>query len=127
MMLSGAVAAVYLVTALPVLAGQKFSEPNTGFDVEFPDGWRMGRSPNIPVPNLVGVLEAGADRALCVVTAQDVAASRGAVADVNRPPDALAHTVATYEPSEEERETVAAAAQKNAKPRTAAGKGAAQP
>jgi hypothetical protein len=51
----------------------------------------------------------------------------GAVADVNLPPETLAHTVATHEPGEETREAISAATQKFARARNAAGTGAAQP
>jgi hypothetical protein len=65
-----------LIAAFPVDAGQKTTEPESGFEVVFPDGWKTGRLTTITGPHIAGVLEQESGRAVCVFGVQDVALTK---------------------------------------------------
>jgi hypothetical protein len=64
--------AAALMAALPGNAAQKTTEPESGFEVSFPDGWKTGRLTTLPGPHIAGVLEQEGGRAVCVFGAEDV-------------------------------------------------------
>ena len=73
--------AMALMAALPAAAAQKTTEPNTGFEVVFPDGWNTGRLATIPGPHIAGVLTLESGRAVCVFGAENVAQTKGLTQD----------------------------------------------
>lgn len=70
-------AAFALAVIAPGLAAQKVTDQTTGFEVQFPDKWKIGKLSTMSVPHIAGAFEQDAERAVCIVSAQEMPNTKG--------------------------------------------------
>lgn len=68
---------IALAASAPAQAAQKVTEPVTGFEVTFPDGWKTGKLQTVTRPHVVGVFEQDAERAVCIFGADENPNTKG--------------------------------------------------
>jgi hypothetical protein len=64
--------------AYAAAATQPVTEPTTGFTIQAPKDWRVGKFQNIPYPHVATVAPEDGSRANCIIIAEEIAGTKGA-------------------------------------------------
>jgi hypothetical protein len=75
---AAASALTFAAVALAAAATQPVTEPATGFSIQAPKDWRVGKFQNIPYPHVATIAPEDGSRANCIVIAEEIAGTKGA-------------------------------------------------